>query len=214
MPTTFKPTINVPFHMTLKYVDVWPNDPSKDPKGKGYGASLALRGDIDGKDVRVYPKGFLDANLAAMANAGIIETPQSGDFDNDPAEKYSIPVKHADIVVTLSQPAGERYAKTTFSKDGATGPQTESAPQRSRPRNIGTLPGDEPPHPAESYSQTRSAPATKNDTSKITQVERQYEATLTWVLDSVVPRLSKADIPVDAAAINSIIATCMIQASK
>jgi len=56
-----------------------------------------------------------------------------------------------------------------------------------------------------------SAPAPQ---SRGSIVAHQYEATLNWVLANVVPKLTEADIPVDGAAINSICATILIQASK
>lgn len=209
MPTTYKPTINVPFHMTLKYVDVWPNDPSKDPRGKGYGASLALRGDINGEDCRVYPKGFLDANLNAMVNAGIIAAPESGDFDYDPAEKYSVKVRHADIVVTLSQPAGEKYAMTVFSTNGVAPVQSTPKPTGKQPVNIGApLPGeyDEPPHPAETYSQTHSAPVVSG--SPLMAAVQRWDAARKEILAHA-PEFGE-----DLQALNAACATVMIEARK
>lgn len=97
---------NKPITMTIKYVDVWPNDTSKN-EGKGYGASLALRGTVDGEDVRVYPKGFVDRNIQKLMQADVIEL---GQYDADPEAKYSIPVNDGeDIQLELEQPAGERY---------------------------------------------------------------------------------------------------------
>ena len=54
----------------------------------------------------------------------------------------------------------------------------------------------------------------KTQPSKGAIVAHQYEATLDWVLSHVCPKLTQADIPVDAAAVNSMIATILIQASK
>lgn len=125
----FLPTVNVPFVMQLKYIDLWPNDTTKN-KGKGYGPSLALRGDIGGVDSRVYPKGFADANIDAMVNAGIIA---AIDYDYDPTERYSIDVKDGDITITLSQPAGEKYAKTVFS---LTAQRSMVAPPPRKPNNV------------------------------------------------------------------------------
>lgn len=97
---------NVPITMTIKYVDVWPNDKSKN-NGKGYGPSLALRGTVDGQDCRVYPKGFLDRNLQRLMQADVIEL---GSYATDPEAKYSIPVNDGeDIQLELEQPAGEKY---------------------------------------------------------------------------------------------------------
>lgn len=215
--TTYKPTINVPFAMRIKWVDVFPNDPAKN-----YGPSLALRGDINGEDCRVYPKGFLDANLGAMVNAGIIEAPSVGDFDYEPAEKYSIPVVQGAVTITLSQPAGEKYAKTVFLT--ATGKPPVSAPAAvSRPRTIGTLPGDEPGYleavanegsAAPNFATTGREPGpdytAQVRTSKLQQVEQQYACALTWVLDNVVPKLTRADIPLDMSGINAAVATLLI----
>jgi hypothetical protein len=203
-PTTYKPTVNVPFHMTLKYIDVWPNDPSKDPKGKGYGASLALRGDINGEDSRVYPKGFLDANLRAMIDAGIIAV---GTYSDDPTEKYSIPVKHADIVITLAQPAGERYANTTFSTNGTT-PVQATKPNGKQPVNIGgPLPGeydDEPPHPAETYAQTKGPDP----------FIHLRGAVATWATARREILAAAPEFADDLQALNAACATVMIEARK
>lgn len=105
-PTTLQMAPNVPITMTIKYVDVWPNDTSKN-NGKGYGPSLALRGTVDGQDCRVYPKGFLDRNLQRLMQADVIEL---GSYATDPEAKYSIPVNDGeDIQLELEQPAGEKY---------------------------------------------------------------------------------------------------------
>lgn len=97
---------NVPITMTIKYVDVWPNDTTKN-NGKGYGPSLSLRGTVNGQDCRVYPKGFLDRNLQRLMQANVIEL---GAYATDPEVKYSIPVLNGeDIQLELEQPAGEKY---------------------------------------------------------------------------------------------------------
>lgn len=211
------PTVNVPFQMQLKYIDVWPNDPSKN-NGRGYGPSLALRGDINGVDSRVYPKGFCDANIDAMVNAGIIA---ADTYDYDPAEKYSIKVKNGDITITLSQPAGEKYAKTVFalSEQGTLGspsaPAVAVAPHRGTPKALpGEFDGFEDEQTAELNAHTGRGTGNTTSPSRGTIVAHNYAATLDWVLKNVVPKLSAADIPVDGAAVNSICATIIIQTSK
>lgn len=97
---------NVPITMTIKYIDVWPNDTTKN-NGKGYGPSLSLRGTVSGQDSRVYPKGFLDRNLQRLMQANVIEL---GAYATDPEVKYSIPVLDGEeIQLELEQPAGEKY---------------------------------------------------------------------------------------------------------
>lgn len=105
-PTTLPMAPNVPITMTIKYIDVWPNDTTKN-NGKGYGPSLSLRGTVNGQDCRVYPKGFLDRNLQRLMQANVIEM---GAYATDPEAKYSIPVLDGDeIQLVLEQPAGEKY---------------------------------------------------------------------------------------------------------
>lgn len=96
--------------MEVKFCDVYPNDPAKN-NGKGYGSSVSLRGFVDGEDVRVYPKGFTDRTLRTLISADVIEL---GTYDDDPGEKYSIPVLDGkQVQLLMDQPAGERYAAFT-----------------------------------------------------------------------------------------------------
>src|SRR4051812_17946537 len=104
---TLQLTVNVPVDMDIKYIDVWPNDPSKDTKnGKGFGASVALKGEVDGESVRVYPKGFVNRTIEKLVNFGVIE---DGHYEHDPAEHYSIPVKSGRVRIINAQPQGEKY---------------------------------------------------------------------------------------------------------
>lgn len=229
MPATvakYTPMVNVPFAMQLKYIDVWPNDTTKN-SGKGYGPSLALRGDIGGADSRVYPKGFCDANIDAMVNAGVIGV---DDYDYDPTEKYSIPVKNGDIIITLSQPAGEKYAKTVFALANQITVGTSAQPAPRKNNNVkgphefgGPLPGEM----EDGYMESLTGGADQSSTGRQTQAafvsavpsrankaQRDYADHLEWVLKEVTPKLSAQDIPVDMAGINAAVATLMIQASK
>lgn len=128
-------TVNVPLRTKIKYIDVWPNDPSKN-NGKGYGASLSLK---DEAGDRIYPKGFLDRNLETLRAAGVIS---SGDvYDDNPAEKYSIPVLHGDVEIYMEQPAGEKYARFAVKVIGGNGkPPIASALPQNAPKHV---PGDE-----------------------------------------------------------------------
>jgi hypothetical protein len=104
--TTLQMTVNKPMQAVIKYVNVWPNDTTKN-SGKGYGASLNLKGTFDGTpDASVYPKGFLNRNIQALVDAGVIE---DGNYPHDPAERYSIPVVTSDVTLLLEQNAGEKY---------------------------------------------------------------------------------------------------------
>jgi hypothetical protein len=93
---------NVPIRMSIKYIDVYPDS------GKGYGASMRLKGTIDGADAIVYPKGKVWAAVKAMKAAGVIDA--NGEYADEPTEKYSIPVIHADVEMVMRQAAGEKYA--------------------------------------------------------------------------------------------------------
>ena len=104
---TVKLAPNVPLQMQIRFIDVWPNDPSKDPNGVGYGASLSLKGLINGEEGKCYPKGKLWAVLKALKAGGVIDP--AGQYDEEPAEKYSIPVQTADVSLVLEQLAGQRY---------------------------------------------------------------------------------------------------------
>ncbi len=103
--TTLKLTTNIPVDLDLKYIDVWPNDPSKN-EGKGYGASISLKGTVDGEDVRIYPKGFVNKTIEKLVNYGVVE---DGHYEHDPAEQYSIPFQQGNIRIVNAKPAGERY---------------------------------------------------------------------------------------------------------
>jgi hypothetical protein len=65
---------NVPIRMSIKYIDVYPDS------GKGYGASMRLKGTIDGADAIVYPKGKVWAAVKAMKAAGVIDS--GGEYAN------------------------------------------------------------------------------------------------------------------------------------
>lgn len=106
--------VNVPTRTKIRYIDVYPNDTSKNG-GKGYGASLSLK---DEAGDRIYPKGFLDRNLETLRAAGVIA---SEVYDDNPTEKYSIPVLHGEVELCMEQPAGERYPKFTVKTIGTNG---------------------------------------------------------------------------------------------
>lgn len=122
MPATTIPLApNVPQPISIKYVDIFPNDTTKN-NGVGYGPSLRLKGTIDGQEAQVYPKGFLDANLRTLINAGVIA---AGTYSDDPTEKYTIPVEAGKVTVMMAQPAGERYAKFVVSSPATPVPTTK-----------------------------------------------------------------------------------------
>lgn len=226
MPTEVKkytPTVNVAFAMKLRYIDVWPNNTEKNG-GKGYGSQVAIRGEIDGVDQRVYLKGFTDANIDGMVNAGIIA---ATDYNYDPAEKYSIPVKSGDITVTASQPAGEKHAKMKFALNGPAAQATQAAtPAPTQGKRLpgeddgylDSLTNDEPPAVTKARAQLPTpAPhpgrsITASD--KMHKAQSEYEEALTFALTVVCPKITKHGITVDGAAVNAMCATLMIQAGK
>lgn len=105
--STLQLTVNEPIEMEVLYIDVWPNDPSKDLKNhKGFGASVALKGLVAGEEVRVYPKGFANKTIEKLVKFDVIE---DGHYEHDPAEHYSIPVKTANVRLGNMLPKGERY---------------------------------------------------------------------------------------------------------
>lgn len=128
-PQTLKLAPNVPVVMEIKYVDIYPNDTAKN-NGKGYGSSVSLRGFVDGVDARMYPKGFTDRTLRILISADVIEL---GTYDDDPEEKYSIPVLDGkQVQLLMEQPAGERYAAfTALNLSRTVGP---SKPGREAPK--------------------------------------------------------------------------------
>src|SRR5258708_7816493 len=132
-PQTLKLAPNVPVIMEVKFCDVYPNDPAKN-NGKGYGSSVSLRGFVDGEDVRVYPKGFTDRTLRTLISADVIEL---GTYDDDPEEKYSIPVLDGkNVQLLMEQPAGERYP--AFVARNLSGVTTSVKPGRETPKGTPT----------------------------------------------------------------------------
>lgn len=219
MPTTLPLAPNVPVAISLRYIDVWPNDMSKN-NGKGFGASLALTGTVDGQDRRVYPKGFLDRNLGVLAAAGVI-APSS--YDHDPAKKYSIPVLTPHVVVCMEQPAGERWPSFVVrdarggqgAGDGratSAAPAAPAAPVAPPDPYRHPTPLETPRELAHHAPTSAPTPAPSETGGKLQQAARQYASTLTWVLDHVVPKLADRDIPCDAAGINAVVATILIRA--
>lgn len=227
MPNKYVATVNVPFAMKIKYVDVWPNNTEQND-GKGYGASLSLRGDIDGADAKFYPKGFLDANLIGMANAGIIAGDAAAGSNLDPAEKYSIPVVNGDVTITLSQPAGERYAKTVFAtaKSGNGKPPAQATPATPS-RNIGgPLPGEydddgymdavagDPTPTATAVRPVVATALAPNVSKQDDFVSKIQRAALRWKAARAEILQHDASFADDLQALNAAIATVMIAADK
>lgn len=133
-PTTIKLAPNVPFRMTVRYVDVWPNDTTKNA-GKGYGPSLCLTGaNPAGEAVRFYPPGKLPVALAALTLGGVIAP---GQYSLDPAQKYNIPVQRGDVEIVLEQGPGDKYAEIAVNGhrgDSPNGtPPTQAVPQAAAP---------------------------------------------------------------------------------
>lgn len=121
---------NVPVRMHLRYVDVWPNDTTKN-NGAGYGASVRLKGEIDGQEAVVYPKGKAWAVIKALVDGGVVAP---GEYEEDPDQKYSITVAHRDVTIWLEQMAGQRYADFKARCEGAGAPTPAPANGAPKPQ--------------------------------------------------------------------------------
>lgn len=206
-----------------KYLDVM-------PPGQ-YGSQFRLKGTVDGDtDGVLYVPGKVWSVRKALVNAGVIS---ADDFDEEPEKAVNVPLLKTSFTLVNKQVPGKPYGNlevlTVGGDTHANGkPPVQSAPKHSG--NIGgPLPGEydddnfdpsefgEPPNaPVATVARpaVAAALAPNNHASKMQQVEAQYLSALTFVLDKVIPRLAKADIPVDGSATNAICATLIIQASK
>jgi hypothetical protein len=191
-------TVNKPMQAVIKYVNVWPNDTTKN-SGKGYGASLNLKGTFDGTpDASVYPKGFLNRNIQALVDAGVIE---DGNYPHDPAERYSIPVVTSDVTLILEQNAGEKYpsfkvlANLDRAREGDPAPKTNGAPPKAEPyESPRRLPNEEP--------------------TGFSEILKQYDECISESI-GFAHRIVKAGIPgVDGSTVSSLAATLMIARQK
>lgn len=180
--------------MEIKYVDVWPNDMSKN-NGKGYGAAVSLRGIVDGEDVRVYPRGFVDRTLRTLIGADVIEL---GEYDDDPESKYAIDVLDGKKVqIMLDHPAGEKYS--TFTALNLSRVTTPPKPGRETSQSRS---GDD----AQPYTQIT---ATHTAPPEVKSTQRYLDA-MKFVVDKVVPVWEAGKVPYTAADINAATATVMI----
>ena len=207
--TTYKMTVNVPVDMKLEHIDVWPNDPSKN-EGKGYGASLALTGQIKGQPSRIYPKGFLNKNIEKLVASEVIE---DGHYELDPAEHYSIPAMEGHITVVNSQPAGERYANFDILEviRAGNGKPPVAKKDEKKPVSIGH-PGFLEGADAEDAAELQSKVAPEKP--KKHQAGDAYRALTLWVLSEIVPLYEKAELGLTAEAAAACVQTLFIQASQ
>lgn len=128
---------NVPARMTIRYVDVYPNDTTKN-NGQGYGASVRLKGTAaDGGEAVCYPKGKAWAVLKALVAGGVVAP---GEYDDDPEKSYSIGVVNGDAELVLEQKPGEKYANFKATAAGAL------APPAPAPVRAGTKESHKEPH--------------------------------------------------------------------
>jgi hypothetical protein len=220
MATTYQLTVNVPVDFDLKYIDVWPNDPTKDKvNGKGFGASVSLKGFVAGEEVRVYPKGFVNRTIEKLVNAGVVD---DGHYQHDPAEKYSIKVKQGKLQIVNAQPSGEKYANfDVLLVDGK--------PVQAKPKVKATAP---PKIPAPSHSNVpddqlpdylRDADAEDNaaleekvgvDLSAIQSKLAIYQGITEWYLANIPPLYEKAKIGCSPESAAAGIHTLFITANK
>jgi hypothetical protein len=199
-------TVNVPVPIRVKFVDVYANDTTKNG-GKGYGSQVAVKGDINGATETIYLKGFTDANLNQLQQAGVIA---AGAYDADPAQKYNIPVsgKH-EVTLVLEQPAGQRYPKLKISANGAAPPSPPAVQNTSRstvgnalePEPYGSLPGDE--------VETGGPPSSNGSVGGFEGLLEKYGECFTEAA-GFAQRVHKMGIPVDLSGISAIAATLYI----
>ena len=130
-------TINVPQPMTLRYLDVYPDS------GQGYGPSLKAKGTVDGEDVILYVPGKLWAALKALKAAGVIA---DGQYDEEPTERYNIPVLVPEIVITREQKPGAKYAEIVVQAAGAAKPAPKANGKEGRYACLTCRTADTCPH--------------------------------------------------------------------
>ena len=141
-------TINVPQPMTLRYLDVYPDS------GQGYGPSLKAKGTVDGEDVILYVPGKLWAALKALKAAGVIA---DGQYDEEPTERYNIPVLVPEIVITREQKPGAKYAEIVVQAAGAAKPAPKANGKEGHTLG-GPIPGlDDVPAPVTPVTPTKAA---------------------------------------------------------
>lgn len=188
--------LNVPLVVRVRYVTVYPNDPTKN-NGKGYGSSVAMSGTalINGEWVEAswYAKGKTWAALRALKDAGVIP-----DYDkawDDPAERVTVPVVADQKAVTMcyEKKHGDQYATFKVTPGGsASGPAPTTKPKTDHA--LGEIPGD----PLESYQPAHSP---KDDANALVKTYRDlYESNARWM-----DKLGKdLEFPIDGASINAV----------
>src|SRR5687768_16484897 len=115
--------INVPVAFSIQYLDVYPDS------GKGYGSSVRMKGTANGSDAVCYLPGKTWANLKALKLAGVIDA--DGQYEEEPTEKYSIPVLIKDVTVCRQQMPGQKFADLVVTPMG--GAVAPTAPARPAP---------------------------------------------------------------------------------
>jgi len=202
---------NVPIQMQVKWVDVWANDPTKND-GKGYGASLSLKGIVDGETVKLYPKGKLWAVLKALKAGGVIDP--AGQYDEEPAEKYSIPVQTADVTLVLEQLAGQRYPefRAVPVNGRPTAPQTAKPVSGGAPKEAHSIGGPLPWETEEPAATPTPVGAAASGDAWETMRQRYLDCVDVAIV--ACKAINAADIPVDGAAVSSMAATLFIRRSE
>lgn len=215
---------NLPVRMQVRYVDVFENDLTKNG-GKGYGASVRLKGTVNGEDAVCYPKGAAWAVLKALQAGGVVAP---GEYDDDPAEKYSIPVANGDATLVLEHLPGDKYSnfKATAALYGA--PASAPPANGKAPVSIGgPLPYEAEPgperaveaaHVADSARQRQATqpapspnaagPATARPT--FAAMAAQYAECFTVALQHAQEAQAIADVAIDLQGLSAIAATLYI----
>lgn len=164
---------NVPIRMSIKYIDVYPDS------GKGYGASMRLKGTIDGAEAIVYPKGKVWAAVKALKAAGVIDA--GGEYEDEPVEKYSIPVKQADVEIVMKQGPGEKYASFTVNGGGNAAPASPNPRAVAKtPQSIGpALPWEQDVDDTFARAETGAPPAAAAPDAKWNEMLSLYDRCVT-----------------------------------
>jgi hypothetical protein len=195
MTTAARPTdnkiqllTNVAVSMQIKYIDVYPDS------GKGYGASMRLKGFVDGAEAIIYPRGKVWAAIKALKGAGVIDP--NGEYEEEPQEKYAIPVKvTAPVEMCMKQGPGEKYATFVVASDLSSSSQTRHTAHNTQG----------PALPYEQETGGPPAPPTDRLTEKFALYDRCFEHAYKVATTAKIT---------DQQAIASMTATLFIQASK
>lgn len=203
---------NIPIRMQVRYVDVFENDLTKNG-GKGYGASVRLKGTVNGEDAVCYPKGAAWAVLKALQAGGVVAP---GEYDDDPAEKYSIPVANGDATLVLEHLPGDKYSNFKATAAGHGAPAPAPPTNGKAPVSIGgPLPYEATLAPTgPSTLPLDDTPARPPAQPTFAAMAAQYAECFTVALQHAQEAQKIADVAIDLAGLSAIAATLFIQRTQ